>query len=486
MEEVEHRTLEIVDELVSKHQQWVTFELLVSILLDRYSVNKLEDLGVNQIESVRTLHLVLELNRKLNVFLNLYSGSRGIITLLNLETDACDMLKAFHYPTIVEIKRNLEAREQDPNEIGIGLDQSASTSSQISRIADFGLGELQRHPIVANMFPTTSVLRREQMKSTGAVLVSIAEYLQRIQHFDEEEDPKVKESIDIGELSNFLLEERWTEDNYDSLAMAGVRLEHVGTHEILACKFLSTSKKGVHVNRIDNTAVDTAVGIMRSKRLYETQKGDTSSPPQSTKKTRNESDNPTASPVELSMTHHTETRSGLVTEEIATGELKELCFSKEWANDQKLKDRDRDQLATAGAGATAAREIGRWGEALVYHYLMSRIKPSRKVLWVNKDEEGQTAYDLIVEESCAVHQTGSTPSTKTRTTFIEVKSTRFPDKNVFDISQNEWAFASAEPPLRYDIYRVYNAGDPNRVRITIVKDLYRQIKDQKVRLALVL
>ena len=46
-----------------------------------------------------------------------------------------------------------------------------------------------------------------------------------LDHFDEEEDTKVKESIDIGELSNFLLEERWTEDNYDSLAMAGVRLE---------------------------------------------------------------------------------------------------------------------------------------------------------------------------------------------------------------------------------------------------------------------
>ena len=73
-----------------------------------------------------------------------------------------------------------------------------------------------------------------------------------------------------------------------------------------------------------------------------------------------------------------------------------------------------------------------------------------------------------------------------RTTFIEVKTTRFPDRNACEISPNEWAFATAEPPLRYDLYRVYNAGDPGKVRITVVKDLYRQIQAQKVRLALVL
>ena len=109
--ELENRCIEIVEELVSKHKQWVTFELVVSILLDRYSVTKLEDLGVVQIESIRTLHLVLELNKRLNVFLGVYSGSRGVLTLFDLDIDACAMLKTFQYPTMTEIKAKLEASD---------------------------------------------------------------------------------------------------------------------------------------------------------------------------------------------------------------------------------------------------------------------------------------------------------------------------------------------------------------------------------------
>lgn len=484
--ELENRCIEIVEELVSKHKQWVTFELVVSILLDRYSVTKLEDLGVVQIESIRTLHLVLELNKRLNVFLGVYSGSRGVLTLFDLDIDACAMLKTFQYPTMTEIKAKREASDKDPNEIGIGLEQSSASlpSLQTSRMADFGLGQLQTHPFVATMFPTASLLRWDQMKRLSDVLVGISHYLQRYDQ-DLEPDNLVSNtgSIDVGRLANYLLTERWRKEGYESLAMAGVHLQHVGAQEILACKHQSMAAEESKISQGDSNIVDTAVGIMRSKRLNEDQE-DTSS-----KKARKE-DGQQSGSLELRMNRHADKNlSSLFVEEIPTSELKELCFAKEWAEDSKLKDHDRDRVAGAtdgtsgGAAATAtvAKETGRWGEALVYHFLMSRLKPSRKVLWVNREEESQAAYDLIVEEPVVGQE-----MPRTKTTFIEVKSTRFPDRNVFDISLNEWAFASAEPALQYDIYRVYNAGDPNTVRITIVKDLYRQIKDQKVRLALVI
>ena len=64
-------------------------------------------------------------------------------------------------------------------------------------------------------------------------------------------------------------------------------------------------------------------------------------------------------------------------------------------------------------------------------------------------------HDLIIEQEV---KQGPEGHTKTKTTFIEVKSTRYPDRHVFNISLNEWAFCTAEP-ARYDVYRVYNAGN---------------------------
>jgi hypothetical protein len=65
-----------------------------------------------------------------------------------------------------------------------------------------------------------------------------------------------------------------------------------------------------------------------------------------------------------------------------------------------------------------------------------------------------------------------------------VKTSRFDDLNVFELSLWEWQFATGNPRVRYHIYRVLNAGDPNKVRIVVIEDVLQMIQERKVKLCL--
>lgn len=135
---------------------------------------------------------------------------------------------------------------------------------------------------------------------------------------------------------------------------------------------------------------------------------------------------------------------------------------------------------------TDLRAVGRWGEALVYQYLLQ--SSSSSVEWLNIEEESRAGYDIIVRQPIAIKHVGSRASSRppsmTRTTYVEVKTTRFDDLNTFEISLWEWQFATANPRVRYHIYRVFNAGDPKRVRVVVVEDILELITSRKVRLCL--
>ena len=119
--------------------------------------------------------------------------------------------------------------------------------------------------------------------------------------------------------------------------------------------------------------------------------------------------------------------------------------------------------------------IGRWGESLVYQYLILKENKSR-VTWMNIDEEARASYDITV----------ITPIDNNReiTTYIEVKSTRYSHNNVFELSLWEWEFATKKPSVNYNIYRVFNAGDPKKVRIVIIKDVLRMITEGSIKLCI--
>ena len=126
--------------------------------------------------------------------------------------------------------------------------------------------------------------------------------------------------------------------------------------------------------------------------------------------------------------------------------------------------------------ASDARAVGRWGEALVYNYLLA-TRPGWTVTWLNEREESLSFYDVKLESPVSAETGGR------RTIFVEVKTTRSRDKNVFEMSPNEWSFAS-RPGVDYRVYRVFSAGDADNVRLTVVRDPFRSVNERAVALCL--
>ena len=136
-----------------------------------------------------------------------------------------------------------------------------------------------------------------------------------------------------------------------------------------------------------------------------------------------------------------------------------------------------------------------------------RFRDSVSVEWLNEQEESRASYDLILRERIHTTQSrdrdsrcigqgeaglgghgnsskGST--TVTTTTYIEVKTTRFDELNVFELSLWEWQFATANPRVPYHIYRVFNAGDVDKVRIVVIEDVLQMVTERRVKLCLAL
>jgi len=158
--------------------------------------------------------------------------------------------------------------------------------------------------------------------------------------------------------------------------------------------------------------------------------------------------------------------------------------------------------------ALDGRAAGRWGEALVYQYLLATATPGSKVNWLNLTEESRACYDFIVTApvrshhaqlvasrthynqdsdnitSPAMNYTTANSGGRESTEYIEVKSTRFADRNVFEISPNEWQFAAADSRVPYHVYRVFSAGDPQRVRLVIIEDIYRKVTEGRIKLCM--
>lgn len=132
------------------------------------------------------------------------------------------------------------------------------------------------------------------------------------------------------------------------------------------------------------------------------------------------------------------------------------------------------------------RSIGRWGESLVYQHLLLQY-PNRTVTWLNEQEESNASYDLKLERKGShfvdTHSSEGEHS-DARTIFVEVKTTQFSDKNVFQISKWEWDFITSLPRVQYDIYRVYNAGNAQTVRLAVYHDVFKLVEERKIQLCL--
>ena len=123
-------------------------------------------------------------------------------------------------------------------------------------------------------------------------------------------------------------------------------------------------------------------------------------------------------------------------------------------------------------------EIGRWGENLVACYLQ-RKKEAGNIIdytWSNHQTETGAPYDFVVHfaDDDGIHED-----------YIEVKSTVSDDKEVFEISVQQIKFAE-EKKGSYHIYRVFNAGNPEKVKLIRIYDLDLRLTQKQVRLCMLI
>ncbi|KAJ8363761.1 hypothetical protein SKAU_G00125920 [Synaphobranchus kaupii] len=127
--------------------------------------------------------------------------------------------------------------------------------------------------------------------------------------------------------------------------------------------------------------------------------------------------------------------------------------------------------------------IGEWGEQLVNAFF-THWKESgspdgpREITWYNGDGESGRPCDFKVTFAADGEGTDGF-----REVFVEVKSTVKHEKHFIHLSANELDLALREKG-RYHIYRVYNAGDSQNVRLCRIKNLAQHLHSKELELFL--
>ncbi|CAH1791177.1 unnamed protein product [Owenia fusiformis] len=122
-----------------------------------------------------------------------------------------------------------------------------------------------------------------------------------------------------------------------------------------------------------------------------------------------------------------------------------------------------------------AAAIGLWGEKLVHKFLLSTYENTDwTVEWCNEESESGWPYDFRII---------SKNPTEYEDIYIEVKATKEDKKNYFDITQREVMFAHTQKQ-NYHLYRVYNAGQVDSVRLCRLQNLSSKIQQNLVRLCM--
>ena len=154
---VSRHCLEISAEIASSGLGRVTLEMVVEVLLDRYGVADLAALRAGGIRDIPALHLLSELQRKTDAFLQAYFAARSVLAYVDAERELVDALNAFALPPLPSLASPpaTATAAVDPNEIDLDADTCAPVTAPTVpvRFADFGLGALYLHPLVAAYFP---------------------------------------------------------------------------------------------------------------------------------------------------------------------------------------------------------------------------------------------------------------------------------------------------------------------------------------------
>ena len=114
----------------------------------------------------------------------------------------------------------------------------------------------------------------------------------------------------------------------------------------------------------------------------------------------------------------------------------------------------RDHLRLGTPDGAQAMQTGRLGESIAFKYSIGKFGGT-VVKWVNEDSETGLPYDIIVGEENSRE-------------YIEVKATKSPTKDWFDISMREWQFA-VEKGESFSIAHVVLLGN-NVAKVSVFKN----------------
>ena len=123
-------------------------------------------------------------------------------------------------------------------------------------------------------------------------------------------------------------------------------------------------------------------------------------------------------------------------------------------------------------------EVGNWGERLVYQYLLAQKTAGNiiEVIWVNQEEEMGSPFDFEVHFA---------DDTGFHVDYIEVKSTMSDSKEMFQISVPQIKFAD-DKKENFHIYRIFNAGNPEKVKLIRIHDLSLRLAEKQVKLCMLI
>ena len=121
-------------------------------------------------------------------------------------------------------------------------------------------------------------------------------------------------------------------------------------------------------------------------------------------------------------------------------------------------------------------DVGRWGEIYVFEYLKKQreldgLGKNLEIKWMNEAHNTTAPYDFEIRRDD--HQT----------TFIEVKSTRSHDKDVFEISLQELAFA-LEKRDDFHLYRVFGAGLQGSIKLLRMRNVAKLLDNKTAKLCM--
>ncbi|KAG9350267.1 hypothetical protein JZ751_026621 [Albula glossodonta] len=127
--------------------------------------------------------------------------------------------------------------------------------------------------------------------------------------------------------------------------------------------------------------------------------------------------------------------------------------------------------------------IGEWGEQLVNAFLMHWKESGspncpREITWYNQNGESGHPCDFKV-----IFASDGEGKDSYQEVFVEVKSTVKNEKHFIRLSANELDLALKEKE-RYHIYRVYNAGDSQNVRLCRIRNLAQHLHSKELELFL--